>query len=456
MMDTKHFRISPVQLIPISFLLVIIVGTLLLALPFATVSGKSAGGVTALFTSTTSVCVTGLTVVDTCTHWSLFGQAVILILVQIGGLGVVSVGSMIMIMGKKKFSLGDRVLLGESLNLEKNREVLGFLKRIFKGVFVTELLGAIIFSIRFIPLLGVARGIWASVFQSVSAFCNAGMDIVGSDSMIGLRDSTLVMGTTMILIILGGLGFVVWFDLIDTIRSAIRERYPFSRILSHLSEHSKLVLVMTLFLILFGTVCVLVAEYDNPATIGNMTFPEKLLNSLFQSVTYRTAGFASVPQDGLTETSCIIGGVLMFIGGSPVGTAGGIKTITAFLFFMNAFSYTRGKSENVIFHRRVSSEMMKKAAAIVFVSALTLFVITVLLLSRGIGLTDAMYESVSALGTVGLSRNITPTLDVWGRIIIIVAMYLGRIGPISMAFFFSKDNRNNAKTQHADGRFYVG
>lgn len=455
-MKERKFRISPVQLIPVSFLLVIIVGMLLLMLPAATVTGESAGGVTALFTSTTSVCVTGLTVVDTCTYWSLFGQAVILILVQIGGLGVVAVASMIMIMTRKKFSLGDRILLRDSLNIDKNKEVLIFLKRIFKGVFLTEGIGALLFSIHFIPQMGVGRGIWTSVFQSVSAFCNAGMDVAGSDSMISMRDSSLVMIVTMVLIIMGGLGFVVWFDIIDTIRTGIRERYHISGIISHLSEHSKLVFTVTIFLILFGMISFLIVEYDNPATIGNMPLPQKIFNSLFQSVTYRTAGFASIPQSGLTETSCVIGGVLMFIGGSPVGTAGGIKTVTAFLFFMNAFSYIRGKRENVVFHKRISSEMMKKAAAIVLVSALTLFIIVILLSSRGIALTDAAYEAVSALGTVGLSRNITPTLDLWGRLIIILAMYLGRIGPISMAFFFSRENKNNTKIQHSEGNFYVG
>ena len=455
-MKERKFRISPVQLIPVSFLLVIIVGMLLLMLPAATVTGESAGGVTALFTSTTSVCVTGLTVVDTCTYWSLFGQIVILVLVQIGGLGVVAVASMIMIMTRKKFSLGDRILLRDSLNIDKNKEVLLFLKRIFKGVFLTEGVGALLFSIHFIPLMGVGRGIWTSVFQSVSAFCNAGMDVAGSDSMISMRDSSLVMIVTMVLIIMGGLGFVVWFDIVDTIRTGIRERYHISGIISHLSEHSKLVIIVTVFLILFGMISFLIVEYDNPATIGNMPLPQKIFNSLFQSVTYRTAGFASVPQAGLTETSCVIGGVLMFIGGSPVGTAGGIKTVTAFLFFMNAFSYIRGKRENVVFHKRISSEMMKKAAAIVLVSALTLFIIVILLSSRGIALTDAAYEAVSALGTVGLSRNITPTLDLWGRLIIILAMYLGRIGPISMAFFFSNENKNNTKIQHSEGNFYVG
>lgn len=455
-MKERKFRISPVQLIPVSFLLVIIVGMLLLMLPAATVTGESAGGVTALFTSTTSVCVTGLTVVDTCTYWSLFGQIVIIVLVQIGGLGVVAVASMIMIMTRKKFSLGDRILLRDSLNIDKNKEVLIFLKRIFKGVFLTEGVGALLFSIHFIPLMGVGRGIWTSVFQSVSAFCNAGMDVAGSDSMISMRDSSLVMIVTMVLIIMGGLGFVVWFDIVDTIRTGIRERYHISGIISHLSEHSKLVIIVTVFMILFGMVSFLIVEFDNPTTIGNMPLPQKIFNSLFQSVTYRTAGFASVSQAGLTETSCVIGGVLMFIGGSPVGTAGGIKTVTAFLFFMNAFSYIRGKRENVVFHKRISSEMMKKAAAIVLVSSITLFIIVILLSSRGIALTDAAYEAVSALGTVGLSRDITPTLDLWGRLIIILAMYLGRIGPISMAFFFSRENKNNTKIQHADGNFYVG
>ena len=455
-MNERKIRFSPVKLIPLSFLIVILIGMFLLMFPVATVQGRSAGALTSLFTSTTSVCVTGLTVVDTCTYWSEFGQAVILVLVQIGGLGVVAVASMIRMMTRKKFSLGERLLLKDSLNIDKNKEILFFLKRIFKGVFITEGIGAMLFSIHFIPVLGVAKGIWASVFQSVSAFCNAGMDIAGSNSMIGYRDSSLVMTVTMILIILGGLGFVVWFDIADKLIVGIRQRYSPTQIISHLSEHSKLVLVATVFLILFGAVTFFVIEYDNPATIGNMSLPGKITNSLFQSITYRTAGFASVPQDGLTDASCVIGGVLMFIGGSPVGTAGGIKTVTAFLFFMNAFSYIRGRKEDVIFNKKVTAEMMKKASAIVLVSALTLFVVILLLLTRGLGLTDASYEAVSALGTVGLSRNITPTLDMWGRVIIIVSMYLGRIGPISMAFFFSKNNRYNKKIQHAEGNFTVG
>ena len=453
----KHIRISPEHFIPVSFLLAIIIGTLLLMLPIATAPGEETGLVTATFTSTTSVCVTGLVVVDTYLHWSLFGQAVILVLAQIGGLGVVAVGAMIMLLGRKKFSLGDRKLLGDSLNLEQNRGLIIFLKRIFKGVFIVEFFGAALYTVKFIPLLGVGKGIWASVFQSVSAFCNAGMDVIAPNSMIDFQDSPYLMCVTMILIILGGLGFVVWFDVIDGVKNAIRHKSFRGRVFAHLPEHSKLVLVMTAVLLLTGATIVFISEYDNPATIGNMPLPEKIMNSFFQSVTFRTAGFASVPQDGLTESSCFIGYVLMFIGGSPVGTAGGVKTVTAFLVLMNAVSYITGKKENVIFHRRVSEEMMRKAAAVVFVSLSAVFIMTLLLMSRGgISLTDALYEVVSALATVGLSRGLTPSLDTIGRLIIIVSMYLGRIGPISMALFFAKSGGSENKIKHAEGKFYVG
>ena len=237
----------------------------------------------------------------------------------------------------------------------------------------------------------------------------------------------------------------------------IRNRFSPRTILRHLPEHSRIVLVLTAGLILFGTVSVFAAEYGNPDTIGNMPLSQKLLNSLFQSVTFRTAGFASIPQDKLTDVSCVIGCVLMFIGGSPVGTAGGIKTVTAFLFFMNALSYIRGEKENVIFNRRVPEEQMKKASAIVFISLTTALVMAVLLLSRGgISLTDALYEVVSALGTVGLSRGLTPTLDAAGRIIIILSMFLGRVGPITMAIMFTKGSGSANSIKHAEGIFYVG
>ena len=449
-------KLKPVHYIPASFLLAIIVGTILLMLPISSASGKMTDPLTALFTATTSVCVTGLVVVDTYAHWSFFGQLVILILIQIGGLGVVAVGSMIMVMTKRKLFLSNRMLLGDSLNVDGKKGLIHFLKRMFRGVIIFEVTGIFIYAVKFIPMLGFFKGLWASIFQSVSAFCNAGMDIVGPNSMIDLRDSGLLMITTMTLIILGGIGFVVWFDVIEGIKNAIEYRYGFKKGFSRLPEHTKIVLLMTTGLIALGSIIVFAAEYNNPDTIGQMSLGGKIMNSVFQSVTYRTAGFASVPQDKLTEISCTAGYILMFIGGSPVGTAGGVKTMTAFLFLINAYSYINGKSENVVFHKRVPEDLMRKSAAIIFFSIVAIFVMNMLLMSRGISHTDSLYEVVSALGTVGLSRGLTPNLDTVGRIIIIVSMYLGRIGPISMAIFFAKGNSGENSITHANGKFYVG
>ena len=453
----KHTAGSPVHYISVSFLLAIAMGTLLLMLPVSSAPGESTGFLTALFTATTSICVTGLVVVDTYAHWSVFGQFIILLLIQIGGLGVVAVGSMIMLLSRRKFMLWDRMLLGDSLNVDKQKGILYFLISMFKGVFIVEAAGTVLCAVKLVPMLGLQKGLWASLFQSVSAFCNAGMDVIGPDSMTGLRDSYLLMCTTMMLIIMGGIGFVVWFDLVDGIKTGIKNRYKPATVFSHLPEHTRLVILMTLFLIISGAAFIFAAEYNNPDTLGNMDIPDKILNSLFQSVTFRTAGFASLPQEKLTEISCMAGYVLMFIGGCPVGTAGGIKTVTAFLFFANAFSYISGKKEDLVFHRRIPDEMLKKAAAIVFFSFIAVLVMTVLLMSRGgILLTDALYEVVSAMGTVGLSRALTPTLDDLGRVIIIISMYLGRIGPISMAIFFAKKSGAENTLKHAEGRFYVG
>jgi len=453
----KNMRMKPIHLIPLSFLAVILIGAVLLTLPFSSAKGEWTDFITALFTSTTSVCVTGLVVVDTFAHWSFFGQLIIVLLIQIGGLGVVTVAAIVMHVAKKKFTLGHRVLLEDSLNLDRKREVSSFIIRIVAGVFAVEEIGAVIYAIEFIPRLGFFKGLWAAIFQSVSAFCNAGMDVVGPNSMIDFNDSPVLMIVTMVLIIVGGIGFVVWYDIIDGIREGIKKRFSIRTIIRRLSEHSKLVVLLTIGLILIGALLFFIVEYDNPNTLGEMGVGDKILNSFFQSVTLRTAGFVSVPQDGLTDISCIVGCVLMFIGGSPVGTAGGVKTVTAFLFFLNAYSYVVGKPENVIFKKRVSEEGMRKAAAIVFVNMTIALVMTLLVLLSGeIPLTDAMYEVFSAIGTVGVSRGLTPNLNDFARIVIILTMYLGRVGPISMAIFFSKGNDTTNRIRHGEGNFYVG
>ena len=452
----KNNKMKPIHLIPLSFLAVIIIGAVLLTMPFSSANGEWTDFVTALFTSTTSVCVTGLVVVDTFAHWSFFGQLIIVLLIQIGGLGVVTVGAIVMHLAKKKFTLGHRVLLEDSLNLDRRREVGSFIVRVVAGVFAVEEIGALIYAIEFIPRLGFFKGIWAAIFQSVSAFCNAGMDVVGPNSMIDFNDSPILMIVTMVLIVVGGIGFVVWYDIIDGIREGIKKRFSVKTIVRRFSEHSKLVVLLTLSLILIGAAIFFFVEYDNPNTLGEMDLGDKILNSFFQSVTLRT-GFVSVPQDGLTDISCVVGCILMFIGGSPVGTAGGVKTVTAFLFFLNAYSYVVGKPENVIFKKRVSEEGMRKASAIVFVNMSIALVMTLLVLLSGeIPLTDALYEVFSAIGTVGVSRGLTPNLNVFARLVIILTMYLGRVGPISMAIFFSKGNDTSNKIRHGEGNFYVG
>ncbi|MCR5147949.1 MAG: potassium transporter TrkH [Eubacterium sp.] len=456
-MKRKKFKLKSAQLIPISFLVAIIVGTILLMLPIASVQEGSAGLTTAFFTSTTSMCVTGLVVVDTFSYWTLFGKIVILILIQIGGFGVIAVASILMLMLNRKFSLSRSLLLHDAFNLNSISGVLHFLMVVFKGTFLVEMFGAGLYMIRFIPEFGVGKGIWFSVFTAVSAFCNAGIDIIGPDSLIGYQQDPFLLCTTMFLIIMGGLGYVVWLDIFRNFKNGIRKRYKLGTIIKHLSEHTKLVLVLTFFLIFLGAAAVFGLEYNNPETIGNMSVGDKILNSIFQSITFRTAGFAAVPQGGLTDSTCFIGCILMFIGGSPVGTAGGVKTVTFFVMILNAASFIRNRKENVVFGRKVSSDMIHKASAIVMVSfVITSVLLVALMASNGVGLVDGMYETFSATATVGLSRSLTPALNMAGKWIIILAMYLGRIGPISMALFFNYSAEDKNKVSFAKGNFFIG
>ena len=459
-MKTSHtfkLKLKSAQLIPISFFGAILLGTLLLMLPVAKAGEGSADLTTACFTSTTSICVTGLVVVDTFAYWSLFGKIVILILIQLGGFGIIAVTSTLILMLHRKFSLSQSMLIQDSFNLDSVEGVVRFLIVVFKGTFLVEMFGALIYMITFIPQFGVGKGIWYSVFTSISAFCNAGIDILGPDSLIGYQDNPLIMINTMMLIVMGGLGFVVWIDVFRTFRSGIRRKYPLLTTLKHLGEHTKLVLTLTLVLILGGGLLVYILEYNNPETIGGMSPGGKVMNSIFQSVTFRTAGFASIPQQGLTDSTCMIGLVLMFIGGSPVGTAGGIKTVTFFVVLLNAASFIRNRKENVVFNKKISSDMIHKATAIALVSLAVTMVLTILLMvTNDVGMVDGTYETFSATATVGLSRNLTSSLNTVGRWLIILAMYLGRIGPISMALFFRYNTKSRNQISYADGNFFVG
>ena len=453
----KNIKLSSVYLIPLSFLGAILIGAILLALPVSSAGGTWTPPIDALFTAVTSVCVTGLVVVDTYSHWSLFGQAVILLLIQIGGLGVITVVSTLMLVAHKRFSLSDRLMLRDAMNLDTISGLLGFLSRVIRGTLIVELAGAVFYAMAFVPRFGFGRGIWVSVFNAVSAFCNAGMDILGPDSLIPYRNDPLVLIVTMMLIVMGGLGYVVWFDLVGKIFTRQEEAaYP-KEIFKRFTEHSKLVLTLTLVLISAGTAVVFAAEFRNPETIGAFPLPMAILNSLFESVTFRTAGFASIPQKSLTEVSCIAAYFLMFIGGSPIGTAGGIKTTTFYFYILNITTYIRGQNSAQAYKRSISAEQMMKATAIVEVSMGTVLALTFLLTATNpVGITDSLFEVMSACATVGLTRGITPFLNTAGKIIIIIGMYLGRIGPISMALFLSGGRKEESPVHFPEGNFFIG
>lgn len=438
--------LKPVQIILLGFFVVIMIGSVLLTLPTAARSGQATPYIDALFTSTTSVCVTGLVVETTMTHWSSFGQAVILLLIQIGGLGVITITTGMLFMIGKRVTLSNRILIQESLGLNTMSGLVVLVKKIFIGTFIIEGAGAALLATQFVPEFGWKYGIWASVFNSVSAFCNAGMDIVKEDSLRSYIMNPVVNFTTMGLIVLGGLGFIVWKDMVNALRKIKNKSCSFKRTCEQLRFHTKVVLSATVFLIAIGTIFIFIFEYNNPETMKNLSLPGKVMASLFQSVTTRTAGFETVPQASLTEGSSLISMILMFIGGSPVGTAGGVKTITFVLLVYCVVSVAKQEDQISLFKRRVASRLVPKALAIVMInlSVLLLSILCILLFTDG-SFMDICYECVSALGTVGLSKGFTGGLTLLGKIVIIITMYLGRVGPISMAIGFSISRHKNKK-----------
>ena len=444
----KKIRLTSAHLIPLSFLAAILIGTVFLALPISSAAGNWTPFTDALFTATTSVCVTGLVVKDTYQYWSHFGQVVILVLIQVGGIGVITAVSTMMMLARKRFSLSERLMLRDAMNLENLNDLLGFLLKVIRGTLVVEMIGALLYMIAFIPGFGMAKGIWVSVFTAISAFCNAGIDVLGPDSLAPYQNNALVLIVTMALIIMGGLGYVVWQDIDSKVSFGRKRGLKPAQVIRRFSEHTKLVLTLTGILIAAGTVFIFAAEFGNPETLGTMPLPQKILNSLFESVTFRTAGFATFSQAGLRDVSCR---------GSPIGTAGGVKTTTFYLAILGFNSYVHGKNDAPAYRRSVSEEAMRKATAIIEVSVVTVMVLTLLLVATNpVGIEDGLFEIVSACATVGLTRNLTPTLNTAGKLIVTVGMYLGRIGPISMAFFLTGGKKNESGVHYAEGNFYIG
>lgn len=425
-------------MILLSFLFAILLGALLLSLPISSAKGEPTSFVDALFTATTATCVTGLVVVPTFSAWSAFGQAVILVLIQIGGLGIITVIAGISLLLNRKMGLSDSMLLMDAFNLNSFSGMGRFVKKVILGSLAVEGAGALLYMTVFIPEFGL-KGIWISVFNAVSAFCNAGMDIIGENSLCGYVENPLVNLVTVSLIVLGGLGYIVWWDVFRVVRE---RKVRKGRLFSRLTLHSKIAIIATIVLIFAPALLFFLFEYSNGGTMGELSLGGKLLASLFQSVTTRTAGFVTVSQAALTNASSVISMLLMFIGGSPVGTAGGIKTVTLVVLIVVASRTIQNKGEPALMGRRLSSEAVAKAVSVTLMSVGIVFISTVLLsLVTDAPLIDLMYETVSAAATVGLSRDLTPTLSTLGKLIISLTMYLGRVGPISLAVAFSVKHR---------------
>lgn len=429
-----HNHLSTTQIIMLSFFLTIMAGSMLLALPASSADGTAVPYIDALFTAATAVCVTGLVTVPVVSTWSVFGQIIILILIQVGGLGVITIMTGLMITMHRRIGLKDRILIQDAFNLNTLSGLVKFIKNVITGTFVIEGIGALFYMTVWIPEFGM-KGIWISIFNSISAFCNAGIDIISENSLCDYTINPMMNMVTCALIILGGIGYIVWWDVIRVLKNIKTQKM---RCFRHLTLHSKIALSATAILIFFGAAVIFIFEYKNPLTMKEYSLFEKLEISLFQSVTTRTAGFATIPQQNLTNASAFVSLLLMFIGGSPVGTAGGVKTVTFAVLGASMIAAVRNKNEVVLFHRNISRKTVSKASAVVCMSFAIMFLSTVLLAAvTDAPALDIVYETVSATATVGLTRNLTPELNAWGKLIIIVTMFLGRIGPISLAVAFN-------------------
>ena len=408
------------------YISIIIIGTILLMLPIASKSGESAGFVTALFTAVSTSCVTGLVVVDTATNWTLFGQIVIITLIQIGGLGFMTIATMFSIFLKRKMGLRAREVMVESINTEHIGSIMNLTKKIVAGTAIFEGIGAVLLATRFIPEFGWAKGIWYSVFHSVSAFCNAGFDLMGIKekytSLVPFADDAVVILTISFLVIIGGIGFLVWDDV-----SKKKLKFKYYQL------HTKIVLTVTAILLAVPTVLFLIFERD--FTNEGLGIGQSILNSIFDSVTARTAGFNSTDTAALAPASKILTVFLMFIGGSPGSTAGGIKTTTLAVIAMSTFNGITHRQSQGIFGRRLEKDAIHKASSVVFtnMSLAIIGIIAILAIQPSLDIGDIIFECVSAIGTVGMTTGITRDLATASRLIIAFLMFCGRVGSVSFA-----------------------
>ena len=438
-MKKSKLRLSTTHIILFSFFAAVLVGAVLLSLPVSSATGERTPFVDALFTSTTATCVTGLVVVPTFSAWSTFGHIVILCLIQIGGLGVITVVSILAMMFHKKMGLSDRLLLQDAFNLNTLSGLSQFVKKVVLGTILVEGIGALLYMTVFVSEFGL-KGIWISVFTAISAFCNAGIDIIAPDSLAGYVHNPIINLTTCLLIFFSGIGYIVWWDVIRVLKLRKKRKL---KVLKALTLHSKIALATTVSLIFGGALFIFIFEYNNPQTMKDFTLYQKIQASFFQSVTTRTAGFFTVPQENFSNGSALVSLLLMFIGGSPVGTAGGIKTVTIAVVVASAISAIKNKKDVTMFNRTLSKEAVSKAVAVMCTSFFILVASTLALSAvTDASFLDILYETTSATATVGLTRNLTASLNTLGKIIIIATMYFGRVGPISLAVALNLKKQN--------------
>ena len=458
-------KIGTTKILLISLVGVIILGAILLKLP---ICNKQPIKITdSLFVATSAVCVTGLTTVVPIEQFSVIGQVILLALIQIGGIGFMTLIAIVLIAIGKKINLSDKLIIRESLNQDSFKGLVKLVKKVCIYTFIIETIGACILAIRFIPDFGIKRGIWFSIFHSISAFCNAGFDLLGANSLSVYSNDLLVCATIMLLIIIGGLGFTVWDDIIENIKN--------KRKIKHLTVHTKLVLVITTILLIIGTITTFMFEKGNLQTMGNDTIGNKILKSAFQSTTLRTAGFFTMPQKELTSVSKFIGMCFMFVGGSPASTAGGIKTVTLGVIILLIINYIKGRQDTNIFNTRIPQGAINRAIIVFAISVfIVIMSIALLLITEDMKIEqslnddlatyfnltfmDIAFEVMSAFATVGLTLGITTKLTLAGKIIIIGLMIIGRLGPvtISIALFKKHKEIKQPKAQYPRGNILIG
>ena len=442
----RKINLNTAEILALGFAVVILIGAVLLSFPFASKSGESVGFVNALFTAASAVAVTGLVVVDTSTHWTTYGHIVILTLIQIGGLGIITMGTLFALVLGRRINFRQRVVMSEAMNKITVNGVVRLAKYILITTFLLEGVGALILATRFIPIYGFGKGVWYSVFHSISAFCNAGFDLIGNfQSLTPFVEDPIVTLTVAALIIIGGLGFVVIFELLD--------KKSFKKI----SLHSKIALIMTFWLLLIGYIIVMVLEFNNPGTMADLSLGGKFISGFFHSVTPRTAGFNTLPMEQLMMGTLVMTMIFMFIGAGTAGTAGGVKVTTVGVIIASIVSTLKGRKDTETFNRRLPRDLVNKAIAIISIAMLWVFVVTFILsITEQASFLEILFEVISAFGTVGLSLGITTNLSAVGKVVITITMFVGRIGPLTLFMALAQRHQVASTIAYPDEEIMIG